>query len=151
MDETPKCSFPDCALPQYHTGMCISSTLLNALGSHKPTTCGTKTRGADGGVCAGSAGGTDTDGSSGYELRTRGAWCHPSGREAPTPLCTESECMICFEEADGNDSGRTSCGHLFHRTCLGRWLEQRKADKLATCCAVCRFPLSTSSKRMFVD
>ena len=151
MDETPKCSFADCALPQYHTGMCISSTLLNALGSHKPTTCGTKTRGAGGGVCAGSAGGTETDGASGYELRRRGAWCHPSGREAPTPLCTESECMICFEEAVGNGSGRTSCGHLFHRTCLGRWLEQRKADKLATCCAVCRFPLSTSSKRMFVD
>ena len=45
---------------------------------------------------------------------------------------------------DGVGAGRTSCGHLFHRGCLARWLQEQQT------CGVCRKPFSRSSHRMFV-
>ena len=53
-------------------------------------------------------------------------------------------CAICFERADeeaDDGAGRTACGHLFHRECLRRWLEECKAGKQTPSCAVCRQPL----------
>jgi len=64
----------------------------------------------------------------------------------PPPLCAEGCCEICFEAADsrGEPSGRTHCGHIYHRLCLEQWMRQKAQ------CPVCRSPLF-SRKRMFVE
>jgi hypothetical protein len=75
-------------------------------------------------------------------------------------VCDSSGCRICFDvvddqcaevegEAEKNTGGVTRCGHLFHTSCLSKWLQQQHAEKKAAVCAVCRSPLAASTKRMF--
>ena len=88
------------------------------------------------------------DETSGVRLRSRRA-----GRGGSASLGEDDAsgaCAICFERAVGDeDAGPTACGHLFHRACLRRWLEECKAGKQTLSCAVCRQPISVSSRRMF--
>jgi len=63
----------------------------------------------------------------------------------PSSFLAEDACQICYdacEVIDGVAAGRTSCGHLFHRGCLARWLQEAKV------CGVCRSPCP-STLRMF--
>ena len=42
------------------------------------------------------------------------------------------ECPICYEALEASPSGATSCGHVFHNTCLNEWLLTRHT------CPMCR-------------
>ncbi|KAG2297989.1 hypothetical protein Bca52824_034462 [Brassica carinata] len=49
----------------------------------------------------------------------------------------DSECSVClstFEE--DSDVNRLKCGHLFHKTCLEKWIDFRNVT-----CPLCRTPL----------
>lgn len=46
------------------------------------------------------------------------------------------ECAICFENVNNGSSCRgLSCGHKYHETCIGRWLQS------AHTCPMCRAPV----------
>ena len=81
-------------------------------------------------------------------------------------VCASGGCRICFEAVAGHEGeegerpddartaaaeagGVTRCGHLYHTTCLQRWLQQQRAEEKETVCAVCRAPLLLSTRRMF--
>ena len=97
----------------------------------------------------------------GERLRSRAG----KGKSAAPPVCDDGCCLICFEPAEAiaegesdlvrtllssaPTAGRTQCNHLYHTACLSRWLQQLQADKRPPCCAVCRHPLSMSSRRFF--
>ena len=77
----------------------------------------------------------------GVDSRTR----HGRAAAPPSSFLAEDACQICYdacEVIDGVAAGRTSCGHLFHRGCLARWLQEAKV------CGVCRSPCP-STLRMF--
>lgn len=46
------------------------------------------------------------------------------------------ECPICYECVEGTSTSTTPCGHVFHTTCLGSWLER------GTTCPSCRSRLA---------
>ena len=70
-----------------------------------------------------------------------------------TSLCPEGNCQICFEALDASSDapatssqqtgGTTSCGHVYHTSCLEQWLNQKPE------CPVCRATMSRSRARMF--
>ena len=55
---------------------------------------------------------------------------------APGTLCDTGkkmgECPICYEEVTKGTSTITRCKHVFHKTCLQRWTEEK------TTCPMCR-------------
>ncbi|KAI4375435.1 hypothetical protein MLD38_013300 [Melastoma candidum] len=48
----------------------------------------------------------------------------------------ENSCAICLEGFEGDDmvSGLSRCGHVFHRHCIGTWVEHR----FMFTCPLCR-------------
>ncbi|KAG0497011.1 hypothetical protein HPP92_001702 [Vanilla planifolia] len=47
------------------------------------------------------------------------------------------KCVICLSGIrEGDEIRKPRCSHLFHRSCLDRWIEQRRVD-----CPLCRGPL----------
>lgn len=50
-----------------------------------------------------------------------------------------NECSICYEVITTKDKKKTSCGHVFHVSCLSKWFE-RSADYRPPC-PMCRHPL----------
>ena len=49
------------------------------------------------------------------------------------------QCTICLEDMWDKDSAVTKCGHIFHRTCIDKWLEQKLKN-----CPMCRWSLDGS-------
>ena len=49
------------------------------------------------------------------------------------------DCAICFAPLDAGATGSTSCGHTFHRVCLGKWMDHQ------TTCPTCRGSLNTTA------
>ena len=64
-------------------------------------------------------------------------------------------CAICLDSFGGPPGdascqggwGETKCGHLYHYTCLGTWLQSSEYE---SACPQCRVPLSKSTTRMLV-
>lgn len=50
-------------------------------------------------------------------------------RQTPKPDLEQSECPICGDDATDCE---TTCGHKFHKKCLGQWLKKKKI------CPYCR-------------
>jgi hypothetical protein len=65
-------------------------------------------------------------------------WSHAKKEGIVEPVPTE--CSICFEETTSATRKKTSCGHVFHKDCLGTWID-RHADRRPPC-PMCRKPLS---------
>ena len=48
-------------------------------------------------------------------------------------------CSICLDDVTSKSSSKKlKCGHLFHSTCVARWLNS--GNENAHCCATCRTP-----------
>ena len=47
------------------------------------------------------------------------------------PTFAKEECPICYETI--GDFVKTNCGHVFHGTCLKRWIRNRSTDRQTTC------------------
>ena len=80
------------------------------------------------------------DGEVGRSTRASYARDHPVAepQHRPLTLLSERDCQICFDEIeviDGVGAGRTSCGHLFHGACCGRWFAEHSE------CPNCREPV----------
>jgi hypothetical protein len=59
-------------------------------------------------------------------------------QQKPMPATpTIEECSICFENAEMRV--RTKCSHVFHQTCLDKWLTTPGSNGR---CAICRFTLT---------
>jgi hypothetical protein len=58
---------------------------------------------------------------------------------APGTLCDTGkkmgDCPICYEEVTKGTSTTTRCKHVFHQTCLQRWMEENNT------CPMCRATL----------
>lgn len=53
-------------------------------------------------------------------------------------------CSVCFDTINSSESvDATSCGHLFHRTCILRWLQTKQIAN--RCCPVCRRVIRSES------
>ena len=65
-------------------------------------------------------------------------WSHAKKEGLITPSPTE--CSICYEETTNETRKKTSCGHVFHKACLGTWVERHPARRPP--CPMCRKPLS---------
>lgn len=53
------------------------------------------------------------------------------------------QCTICLDDMWDKGSAVTKCGHIFHRTCIDKWLEQKQKN-----CPMCR--LSSDGSDPFV-
>lgn len=49
------------------------------------------------------------------------------------------QCTICFEDMWDKDSIFTTCGHIFHKDCIDRWLKEKAKN-----CPICRASLDRS-------
>jgi hypothetical protein len=65
-------------------------------------------------------------------------WSHGKKEGLITP--SETECSICYEETTTETRKKTSCGHVFHKACLGTWVDRHAARRPP--CPMCRKPLS---------
>lgn len=64
-------------------------------------------------------------------------WSHAKKDGLITPSATE--CSICYEETTNDTRKKTPCGHVFHKACLGTWVERHSARRPP--CPMCRKPL----------
>lgn len=52
---------------------------------------------------------------------------------------SSNECSICYEVITTKDKKKTSCGHVFHMSCLSKWFE--RSAEYRPPCPMCRHPL----------
>ena len=60
-------------------------------------------------------------------------------------LPSEEECAVCMEPNDETKDVPLSCGHLFHATCLDRWLQTNAHPQ----CPKCRVPLTEAERQRY--
>ena len=155
VDEESRCPRSErCSKPRGHVGGCNKRRVVEDEAEEDeseaeedeseddaPELCGSRTErdgGFDGCILPF---GHDGPHDLGVDSRTR----HGRAVAPPSSFLAEDACQICYdacEVIDGVAAGRTSCGHLFHRGCLARWLQEAKV------CGVCRSPCP-STLRMF--
>ena len=51
---------------------------------------------------------------------------------------THSECPVCLREMEPKECDITSCGHMFHTTCIDSWLKFCETQDKQPTCPVCR-------------
>ncbi|URE08391.1 Zinc finger, C3HC4 type (RING finger) [Musa troglodytarum] len=70
--------------------------------------------------------------------RAQPAWgshdVHPLATRHERPWCEAAQCVFCLcDIEEGEEKRELRCGHLFHGSCLDRWLVRRRAT-----CPLCR-------------
>ena len=38
------------------------------------------------------------------------------------------DCVICYEDIEGDDKKELDCGHTFHNTCIERWFASQRIE-----------------------
>ena len=63
----------------------------------------------------------------------------------------DATCRVCWDEVTETESGvrHTSCGNLYHKSCLSDWLRSSNPDRAL--CIVCQTPLSRSETTEKID
>lgn len=65
-------------------------------------------------------------------------WSHAKKEGLIT--ASPTECSICYEETTTETRKKTPCGHVYHKACLGTWVDRHTARRPP--CPMCRKPLS---------
>ena len=62
-------------------------------------------------------------------------------RRSPKDGTGDNSCSICLEIIEkSGDNRMLNCGHVFHRSCVEKWLNLRRGND-EKMCPVCRFPI----------
>lgn len=79
------------------------------------------------------------------------------GRRLGDLECGEGGCAVCLEALDAGDVGRKlGCGHLFHASCIDRWVLQtlgkgRRGGKCEAVCPLCKYCVVGEQTRLKGD
>ncbi|KAL0421459.1 UNVERIFIED_CONTAM: E3 ubiquitin-protein ligase RING1-like [Sesamum latifolium] len=57
------------------------------------------------------------------------------GEDGGASVSEEESCSICLEGFDNSDGARLPCSHMFHESCILRWLQENHV------CPLCRYEL----------